>query len=130
MYAIVESGGKQYKVEVGELLHTEKMNGVSEGETITLEKVIMVKTDDGKTLIGHPYLTNVDITGTVVEHARARKILVGKFIPRKGHKTINGHRQWYTTIKIEKIEIAEKTSNSVEQPNEWNADSMQSLKHK
>jgi len=105
VYAIVESGGKQYRVEVGEVFHTERVNGVSQGDKITLEKVIMVKTDDGKALVGKPYLTNVTITGTVVEHARARKVLVGQFIPRKGHRTVNGHRQWYTTIKIESIEV-------------------------
>jgi large subunit ribosomal protein L21 len=104
VYAIVESGGKQYKVEAGQLLHTEKLN-VAPGETVELDKVVMVKTDDGKVLVGQPYLTNVKVTGTVVEHARARKVLVGQFIPRKGHKTIKGHRQWYTTIKIEKIEV-------------------------
>jgi len=105
VYAIVENGGKQYKVEVGGLLHTEKLNGVAQGDTVTLDKVVMVKTDDGKVLVGKPYLTNVVVTGTVVEHARARKVLVGQFIPRKGHKTIKGHRQWYTTVKIEKIEV-------------------------
>jgi large subunit ribosomal protein L21 len=105
VYAIVESGGKQYKVEVGEVFHTERVKGVSQGDKITLDKVIMVKADDGEVLVGKPYLTNVSITGTIVEHARARRILVGQFIPRKGHKTVNGHRQWYTTIKIESIEI-------------------------
>jgi len=104
VYAIVENGGKQYKVEVGQLVHTEKLN-VGQGETVTLDKVVMVKTDDGKVLVGTPYVTNVEITGTVVEHARARKVLVGQFIPRKGHRTIKGHRQWYTTVKIEKIEV-------------------------
>ncbi|MFN4224494.1 MAG: 50S ribosomal protein L21 [Fervidobacterium nodosum] len=105
MYAIVENGGKQYKVEVGHLLHTEKLNGVAQGDKVVLDKVVLVKTDDGKVLVGKPYLSNVTVTGTVVEHAKARKVLVGQFIPRKGHKTIKGHRQWYTTIKIENIEI-------------------------
>ncbi|MGC8954460.1 MAG: 50S ribosomal protein L21 [Fervidobacterium sp.] len=105
MYAIVENGGKQYKVEIGQHLYTEKLKGVQHGDKVTLDKVVLVKTDEGKVLVGKPYLTNVVITGTVVEHARARKVLVGQFIPRKGHKTIKGHRQWYTTIKIENIEI-------------------------
>ncbi len=104
MYAIVEAGGKQYKVQVGELLHTEKVR-VEPGQTVVLDKVLMVKTDDGKTLIGKPYLENVAVKGTVVAHERARKVLVGFFIPRKGHKTVKGHRQWYSTIKVDSIEV-------------------------
>jgi len=105
VYAIVETGGRQYRVQVGELLHTEKLNGFAAGDKVTFDKVLLVKTDDGKVLVGKPYLSNVRVTGTVVEHARARKVLVGQFIPRKGHKTIKGHRQWYTTVKIEEISI-------------------------
>lgn len=105
VYAIVESGGKQFRVEPGKVFFTEKIVGKAEGEAVTFDKVIMVKTDDGKTLVGKPYLDNVEITGTIVEHGRARKILVGKFRPRKNYKRIKGHRQWYTAVKIEKIEV-------------------------
>lgn len=106
MYAIVETAGRQYKVSVGEVLYTEKLKGYAVGDKVTFERVVYLKTDDGKTLVGQPYLMNVKVTGTVLEHARARKILVGQFIPRKGHKTVKGHRQWYTAIKVESIELA------------------------
>ncbi|ABR30897.1 50S ribosomal protein L21 [Thermosipho melanesiensis] len=105
MYAIVESGGKQYRVEPGKVFFTERILGKNEGEAITLDKVLMVKTDEGKLLVGKPYLENVSITGTIVEHGRARKVLVGKFRPRKNYKRIKGHRQWYTAIKVENIEV-------------------------
>ncbi|QTA37147.1 50S ribosomal protein L21 [Thermosipho ferrireducens] len=105
MYAIVESGGKQYRVEPGKVFFTERLVGKSEGETVTFDRVLMVKTDDGKTLVGKPYLDNVEIVGSVIEHGRARKVIVMKYRPRKNYRRNLGHRQWYTAVKVEKIEI-------------------------
>lgn len=105
MYAIVESGGKQFRVEPGKVFFAERVVGKGEGEEVKLDKVLMVKTDDGKVLVGKPYLDNVEIKGTIVEHGRARKVIVGKFRPRKNYRRIKGHRQWYTAIKVEEIQV-------------------------
>jgi large subunit ribosomal protein L21 len=105
VYAIVETGGKQFRVEPGKVFFTERLVGKSKGDLVSFDKVLMVKTDDGKTLVGRPYLENVEVSGTVLEHGRARKVLVGKFRPRKNYRRIKGHRQWFTAVKIEKIEV-------------------------
>ena len=104
MYAIIADSGKQYKVEEGKLLYTEKQVGKEPGDEIVFDKVIMVRKDD-EVLIGKPYLENVVVRGVVLEHKRARKVRGVKFRPRKNSKTVKNHRQWYTTIRIEKIEL-------------------------
>ena len=104
MYAIIHDSGKQYKVEEGKLIHTERQKGKEPGDEIVFDKVIMVRKDD-EILIGKPYLDNVVVRGTVVEHRRARKVRGVKFRPRKNSKTTKNHRQWYTTVRIEKIEL-------------------------
>ncbi len=105
VYAIIADSGKQYKVEEGKYLYTEKQKDKVEGDEIIFDKVIMLKKDDGQVLIGKPYLENVTVKGKVVEHKKARKVRSIKFRPRKNSKTTKNHRQWYTTILIEKIEV-------------------------
>jgi len=104
VYAIIETSGKQYKVSEGELLYTEKQVGYEPGEEILFDKVLMVRTDN-ETLIGKPYLENAVVRGKVLEHGRARKVVTVKYRPRKNSKVKKGHRQWYTKIMIEKIEL-------------------------
>ncbi len=104
MYAIIADSGKQYKVEEGQFVYTEKKRDTKPGDEMIFDKVIMVNRD-GEILIGKPYLENVIVRGTVVEHGKARKVRGVKFRPRKNSKTVKNHRQWYTKIKVEKIEI-------------------------
>jgi len=105
VYAIIADSGKQYKVEEGKYIYTEKQNGKQPGDEIVFDKVLMVKKEDGEVLVGKPFLENVVIKGKVVEHKKARKVRTVKFRPRKNSKTTKNHRQWYTTILIEKIEV-------------------------
>jgi large subunit ribosomal protein L21 len=105
VYAIIADSGKQYRVEEGKYLYTEKQKEKQPGDEIVFEKVLMLKKDDGEVLVGRPYLSNVVVKGKVVEHRKARKVRGIKFRPRKNSKTTKNHRQWYTTILVEKIEV-------------------------
>ena len=105
MYAIIADSGKQYKVEEGKYVYTEKQREKEPGDEIVFDKVIMVRKDNGEVLIGRPYLENVVVRGKVIEHKKARKVRGIKFRPRKNSKTTKNHRQWYTTVLIEKIEV-------------------------
>ncbi|QCI19424.1 50S ribosomal protein L21 [Buchnera aphidicola] len=102
MYAIISNGGKQYKVCVGKIVLLEKLNAQI-GEKIIFKNVIM---HVGKKNInfGNPFLKNVFIHGNILEHGRLKKIHIIKFNRRKHYKKQQGHRQWFTTIKINKIE--------------------------
>jgi len=102
MYAVVKTGGKQYKVEEGEVLRVEKVPG-DIGESFSFDQVLMFS--DGETVsIGQPVLENVAVQGHIVEQGKARKILVFKYKRRKRFRRKQGHRQQYTAIKIDRIE--------------------------
>jgi large subunit ribosomal protein L21 len=102
MYAVVKTGGKQYKVEEGEVLRVEKIPG-DIGEPFSFDQVLMFS--DGETVsIGQPVLENVDVQGHIVEQGKAKKILVFKYKRRKRFRRTQGHRQQYTAIKIDRIE--------------------------
>ncbi len=105
MYAIIADSGKQYKVEEGKYIYTERQKDKQPGDQITFDKVIMVRKDDGEVLVGKPFVEGAVVHGKVVEHKKARKVRTVKFRPRKNSKTTKNHRQWYTTILIEKIEV-------------------------
>lgn len=100
MYAIIETGGKQYKVSEGDVLFIEKLD-VNEGETVKFDKVLAVGGDD--MVIGTPVVEGASVSATVLENGKAKKIIVFKYKPKKGSKTKQGHRQPYTKVKIEKI---------------------------
>ncbi|CFX80275.1 Ribosomal protein L21 [Syntrophomonas zehnderi OL-4] len=102
MYAIVQTGGKQYKVAVGQMVLVEKLNA-EVGEKVTLDQVLMLKDDNG-TRIGNPLVAGASIVGKVVEQGRGKKITVYKYKKRKNMRKKQGHRQPYTRILIEKIE--------------------------
>ncbi|MBB3063047.1 MULTISPECIES: 50S ribosomal protein L21 [Microbulbifer] len=98
MYAVIESGGKQHRVEEGEVLRLEKLE-VATGETIDFDKVLMVV--DGDTInIGAPLVGGAKVTGEVVSHGRGDKVRIIKFRRRKHSMKRQGHRQWYTEVKI------------------------------
>ena len=102
MYAVVSSGGKQYKVQAGETLRVEKLPG-DVGAEVSFDKVLMVSDGDNVT-IGQPVVENVAVHGHIVEQGRARKIIVFKYKRRKRYRKKQGHRQDYTAIKIDSIE--------------------------
>jgi large subunit ribosomal protein L21 len=101
MYAVIETGGKQYKVTEGMLLKVEKLD-VPEGESLEINKVLLIN-KDGNLIVGTPYLENASVKATVIETKKDKKILVFKKKPRKGFKRLRGHRQYYTKLKIETI---------------------------
>lgn len=98
MYAVVETGGKQYKVKSGDTLRVEKLEG-DVGSEITLDKVLLAgEGDDVKT--GAPYVSGASVTAKIVEQHRTRKIIVFKYKRRKGYRVKRGHRQHYTALRI------------------------------
>ena len=102
MYAIVETGGKQYKVQEGETLQVEKIKA-EVGETVTLDKVLMVN-NQGDFHIGSPLVEGAKVTATVVEQGRGKKIIIYKYKPKANYRRKRGHRQHYSEIQIDKIE--------------------------
>lgn len=98
MYAIIETGGKQYKVEAGDVIFIEKLNAEEESE-YTFDKVIAVGTDDGIT-VGAPYVDGATVTAKVVKNGKGKKITVMTYKPKKNEKRKMGHRQPYTKVEI------------------------------
>ena len=102
MYAIVATGGKQYRVREGQVINVEKL-GAETGSDVVLEKVLLVgEGDDVK--IGTPYVEDAAINCQVLEHKRDRKIIVFKHKRRKDYRKKAGHRQEYTTLKVTSIQ--------------------------
>jgi len=102
MYAIVKTGGKQYKVEEGLNLTVEKLESAEEGAEVVLNEVLMIA-DGDKAVIGKPVIEGASVTAKVISQTRAPKILVFKKKPKKGYKKLIGHRQYMTEIVIQKI---------------------------
>jgi len=98
MYAIVETGGKQYRAEQGDVLEVEKLDGAV-GATVTLDKVLLISGDQG-VQIGTPTLAKAKVTGEVIAQDRHPKIIVFKKKRRKNYRRTNGHRQSFTKLKI------------------------------
>jgi large subunit ribosomal protein L21 len=102
MYAVVRSGGKQYKVSAGDVLRVEKLDA-QVGDTITLEDVLMVS-DGEKVNVAQSELAKAKVTARVTAQGRHGKIVVFKYKRRKGYRRKQGHRQWFTELAIENIE--------------------------
>ncbi|NLV92057.1 MAG: 50S ribosomal protein L21 [Firmicutes bacterium] len=102
MYAIIETGGKQYKVAPGDVIRVEKLSSEVDSE-ITLDKVLLVE-NDGELKVGSPVVDGAKVTAKVLSHGRGKKILVFKYKPKKNYRRRQGHRQPYTELRIEKIE--------------------------
>ncbi|MEJ2317099.1 MAG: 50S ribosomal protein L21 [Gammaproteobacteria bacterium] len=98
MYAVVQTGGKQYRVTEGATLRVEKIKA-DEGASVELDKVLMV--GEGESVkIGTPYVEGGKVTATVKSHGRGKKVNILKFKRRKHHMKRQGHRQWYTELEI------------------------------
>ena len=102
MYAIIETGGKQYKVAPGDVIRVEKLSSEVDSE-ITLDKILLVE-NDGELKVGSPVVDGAKVTAKVLSHGRGKKILVFKYKPKKNYRRRQGHRQPYTELRIEKIE--------------------------
>jgi large subunit ribosomal protein L21 len=100
MYAIIETGGKQIKVEAGQEIYIEKLNSV-EGDTVTFDKVLFVGGDDVK--VGSPLVDGATVTAKVEKQGRAKKLVVFKYKAKKNYRRKQGHRQPYTKVVIDKI---------------------------
>ncbi|MCF6465365.1 50S ribosomal protein L21 [Clostridium sp. Cult2] len=101
MYAVVETGGKQYRVQEGDIVFVEKID-TNEGEKIDLSKVLLVSKEDDL-IVGKPYVEGAKVEATVLEQGKAKKIIVFKYKSKKNYRKKQGHRQPYTKLKIEKI---------------------------
>ena len=99
MYAIIARGGKQYKVSEGDVIKVEKLDA-EVGATVTFDQVVAVS--DGSLKVGAD-VASANVTATVMDQARARKVIVYKYKRKTGYHKKNGHRQAYTQVKIEKI---------------------------
>ena len=100
MYAIIATGGKQYKVSEGDIITIEKL-GKDEGEKVTFDQVLAIGGDSLK--VGTPTVEGASVEASVVKEGRAKKVIVYKYKPKTGYHKKNGHRQPFTKIKIEKI---------------------------
>lgn len=101
MYAIIETGGKQYRVQEGDSIRVEKLNFV-DGDTIKFDKVLLVA-DDSNLNVGKPYVDGAVVEAKVEKQGKNKKIVVFKYKPKKDYRNKKGHRQPYTQVKIEKI---------------------------
>lgn len=100
MYAIIATGGKQYKVSEGDVIKVERL-GVAAGEAVTFDKVLLV--NNGEAVVGNPTVANATVTASVVEEGKGKKVIVYKYKRKSGYHKKNGHRQLFTKVKIEKI---------------------------
>ncbi len=101
MYAIIETGGKQYKVSEGDFVFVEKLE-VEAGDTVTIDKVLVVANDDD-IKVGAPYVEGATVEASAVKNGKEKKIIVYKYKAKKGYHKKQGHRQPYTKLEIKKI---------------------------
>ena len=103
MYAVIRSGGKQYRITPGQTIRLEKVAGVV-GDKVELGDVLLVE-NDGNIEVGSPVIPNAKIDATVLEHNRAKKIIVFKKKRKKQYRRTNGHRQDFTAVRIDGISV-------------------------
>jgi large subunit ribosomal protein L21 len=103
MYAVIETGGKQYKVQEGDVVFVEKLDA-EDGAAVTFDKVLAVS-NEGEVTFGKPLVENASVAGKVLGHGKDSKIIVFKYKPKKGYRNKTGHRQPYTKVQIEKISV-------------------------
>lgn len=101
MYAVIETGGKQYRAAENDVLRVEKLDA-NVGDEVTLDRVLLVSTDQG-VRVGAPYLEGARVTARVVRQAKGRKIEGFKYKPKKNQRKRYGHRQWFTELVVQSI---------------------------
>ena len=104
MYAVIETGGKQVRVEVGQEIYIEKLE-VEAGSEYVFDKVLMVGGGSKQPKVGKPYVKKATVKASVVKHGRGPKIIVFKYEPKKHYHKKNGHRQPYTKLSITSIDV-------------------------
>ena len=100
MYAIIATGGKQYKVAEGDIINVEKL-GLEAGATVSFDQVLVV--NNGQVVVGNPTVAGASVSATVVEEGKNKKVIVYRYKRKSGYHKKNGHRQAYTKVKIDKI---------------------------
>lgn len=103
MYAVIKTGGKQYRISPGDTIRVEKIPG-QVGEEVELKEVLFY-TDGEKYLTGNPLLPNVKVVGQILAQRRGKKIIIFKMKRRKGYRKKQGHRQSFTTLRIKEISL-------------------------
>ncbi|MDI3540826.1 50S ribosomal protein L21 [Koleobacter methoxysyntrophicus] len=103
MYAIIETGGKQYRIQEGDILRVEKLD-IPEGETVEFDKVLAISKGDSFS-VGQPYLEGAKVLGKVLNHGKGKKVIVFKYKAKKNYRRKQGHRQPFTRVQIENIQF-------------------------
>ncbi|MBM4306134.1 MAG: 50S ribosomal protein L21 [Deltaproteobacteria bacterium] len=103
MFAVLKTGGKEYRVTKGDVIRVEKLEG-SVGDQVTLKDILMVS-GDGQVQVGAPNLNNAVITGEIVREAKGKKVFTYKMKRRKNYRRMKGHRQTYTYLKVNEITL-------------------------
>ncbi|MBF8299555.1 MAG: ribosomal protein [Dehalococcoidia bacterium] len=103
-YAIIETGGKQYRVQPGDVIEVERLTGAEPGESVNLDRILMVSTDDG-VRVGNPLVPGARVVAKVENEAKGKKIIVFKHKPKVRYRRKNGHRQWFSRIEIQEISV-------------------------
>ena len=98
MYAVVQTGGKQYRVSNGDVINVEKLN-VEAGQNVVLDEVVAVS-GDGKTIVGKPFVDGAKVECKVVENGKAKKVIIYKYKAKKDYRKKQGHRQPYTKLEV------------------------------
>lgn len=101
MYVVIETGGKQYRVQQGDTIFIEKLDA-NDGDMVSFDKVLLIS-NEGKVEAGKPYVQNAKVEASVIENGKAKKIIVFKYKSKKNYRKKQGHRQPYTKVKIELI---------------------------
>jgi len=104
MYAVVKTGGKEYRISKGDIIRVEKLEGKT-GDPVSLKDVLMVS-QEGQVQFGIPHLTNVVVLGEIVQQVKGKKTLTYKMKRRKNYRRFKGHRQTYTYLKVNDISLS------------------------
>jgi large subunit ribosomal protein L21 len=104
MYAVVKTGGKEYRISQGDIIRVEKVEGTA-GDQVALKDVLMVSHED-QVQLGTPHLANVVVTGEIVQEVKGKKVLTYKMKKRKNYRRLKGHRQTYTYLKVNDISLS------------------------
>ena len=102
LYAVIKTGGKQYRVSIGDIIHVEKL-ALEDGATVEFEPLML--SDESGVRVGTPSVAGAKVVAKVVRQVKGKKIIVFKYRPKKDSKSLQGHRQPYTKVQIEKIAL-------------------------